>query len=52
MRRVVGVVLHGEEVEAQDVGELRQLEGLVHAGHVGAREHPELQLVSVVSHVR
>ena len=49
---LVGVVLDGDEVEPSDVGELGQLERLVHPGRVGAREHPELQLVSVVRHVR
>jgi hypothetical protein len=45
VRRVVGVALHGEEVEPQHIGELGQLERLVHPGHLGTREHPELQLV-------
>ena len=47
---LVGVVLDRDQVEAADLGQLRELEGALGRGGVGTREDAELQVVSVVGH--
>ena len=47
---LVGVVLHRDQVEAEDVGQLGELEGAGGVGRVGGEEDAELQLLAVVRH--
>ena len=50
MPRLVGVVLHRHQVIAQDVGQLRDLEGAGGGLRVGGEEDAERELLAVVGH--